>query len=118
MPPLPLDYIICALWSSNDGDQPLDANYGPEDLAPATRDQLAELCATFERDNYVLLAEAMEATGKDMRSVWHDLWLTQNGHGAGFWDGGWPGYGDALTAAAKRMGEVDLYAGDDGKLYA
>ena len=26
-----------------------------------------------------------------------DFWLTSQGHGAGFWDGDWPTYGDMLT---------------------
>lgn len=31
----------------------------------------------------------------------HDFWLTSQGHGAGFWDGGWPKYGDMLTKLSK-----------------
>jgi hypothetical protein len=52
----------------------------------------------------------------------HDLWLTRNRHGAGFWDGDWPTeYADELTAAAHdfgclacvpvRRGLVELLAG-------
>ena len=33
----------------------------------------------------------------------HDLWLTANRHGAGFWDGDWT-HGDALTEAAHAAG--------------
>jgi hypothetical protein len=49
--------------------------------------------------------------------VGHDLWLTRNGHGAGFWDRGLGDVGDKLTAIAKRMGSKSLYVGDDGKIY-
>ena len=31
----------------------------------------------------------------------HDFWLTSQGHGSGFWDGGWKIYGDMLTKLAK-----------------
>lgn len=36
----------------------------------------------------------------------HDFWLTRNGHGAGFWDGDWPKYGDMFDRIAKGFGEV------------
>ena len=50
----------------------------------------------------------------------YDLWLTRNGHGAGFWDR--PElYGqdvaDKLTRIAEEMGPQDIYPGDDGLLY-
>ena len=39
--------------------------------------------------------------------------------GAGFWDGDWKEpHGDRLTELSKTFGEVDLYVGDDGKIYA
>ena len=48
----------------------------------------------------------------------HDLLLTRNHHGAGFWDGDWPkGVGKRLTDAADRLGEVYPYVGDDGLIY-
>ena len=30
-----------------------------------------------------------------------DFWLTSQGHGAGFWDGDWPKYGNMLTSLSK-----------------
>lgn len=54
-------------------------------------------------------------------SVWthlgHDLALTREGHGVGFWDRGLGVLGDRLTAACKPYGEFSLYLGDDGKVY-
>jgi len=48
----------------------------------------------------------------------HDLWLTRNGHGAGFWDRDLGEAGDKLTELSKEMGELTLLQGDgDGKLY-
>lgn len=46
----------------------------------------------------------------------HDFWLTSAGHGAGFWDGDWPKYGDLLTKKCENQ-EINLYVGDDGKIY-
>lgn len=78
-------YIAAALWSSTDnaddrGDEPLDANYGPDDIAPDTLARMVEDCETFQRDNGGDIASDFERAG-------HDFWLTRNGHGAGFWDG-------------------------------
>lgn len=39
----------------------------------------------------------------------HDFWLTRNGHGAGFWDGDWPTYGEMFTKIAQGYGEVDSH---------
>lgn len=109
-------YIACALWSSRDeatpdGGEPMDANYSADDLAPETLASIKADCAKFQSDNARLF-------GYDYACAGHDFWLTRNGHGAGFWDGSWPEHGDALTTACKAYGEVDLYVGDDGKIYS
>ncbi len=48
----------------------------------------------------------------------HDFILTVNGHGSGFWDGGWNS-GDELTAICREhFREIEVYKGDDGMIYA
>jgi len=54
----------------------------------------------------------------------HDLWLTRQGSGSGFWDGGWdaspddPSVGRWLTGwVAKPYGETSIYMGTDGWLH-
>lgn len=118
-------YIECALWSSHDesredeGD-PLDDNYGLDDLAPETLARMVKDCADFrDCDEW----RAAGGTGAwDDAQGGHDFWLTRNGHGAGFWDrysdGAGERLGDALTDRAKLYGECYLYVGDDGKIYA
>lgn len=104
-------YIACALWSSTTDDgTPLDEDHTAEDIDAGTLAQMVSDCAEFQRAN------AADIDGRES-SAGHDFWLTRNGHGAGFWDGDWPDAGDRLTAAAKIFGEVDIYKGDDGKLY-
>lgn len=53
--------------------------------------------------------------------VGHDLWLTRNGHGAGFWDDpeyyGGKDNANLLTQKAQALGETDFYKGDDGLMY-
>ena len=107
-------YIECALWSSCDDDgEPLDKNYGREDIAAEALVSMAEDCKQFAADN----AADLEHAGQDAQNG-HDFWLTRNGHGAGFWDRGYrPEIGRRLTDAAHAYGESDIYIGDDGKLY-
>jgi hypothetical protein len=72
---------------------------------------------------------AIERPGYDASRLGHDLWLTRNKHGAGFWDRDeldyteedrqedGPTLGECLTACADKMGECYAHAGDDGLVY-
>lgn len=108
-------YIACALWSStdnsrDDGGDPLDQNYGPEDIAPSTLRVMQTDCREFH-ENYQHLFD-------DDAQAGHDFWLTRNGHGAGFWDGDWPEpAATVLTNGSKWFGEFDLTVGDDGLIH-
>jgi hypothetical protein len=51
------------------------------------------------------------------RSLGYDFWLTRNGHGTGFWDGGYPETGDRLTEIAESFGSSELYVGEDNIVY-
>jgi hypothetical protein len=110
-------YITCALWSSTDnsddsGGEPLDKNYSEDDIAPETLKAMRADCDAF----YVANSADLSRVADDSRAG-HDFWLTRNGHGAGFWDRGLGALGDRLTKASKTFGGVDLYVGDDGKIY-
>ena len=50
----------------------------------------------------------------------HDFWLTRNHHGAGFWDSAeiWGTNKDILTDNTHKYREINLYIGDDNKIYA
>jgi hypothetical protein len=110
-------YIECAFWSSNDeltenGGEPLDKNYGIEDLAPETLAKMIEDCKKFQEENW-------DDISSDPNQAGHDFWLTRNGHGAGFWDGPWETeLGQKLSNASEAYNRFDLYIGDDGKIYA
>lgn len=134
-------YIECALWSTTDnacsegcrpalngkpeehaqdcgretGGEPLDKNYGLEDIAPKSLAAMQDDCIQFRcfRGNARLLRESSLSD----EQAGHDFWLTRNGHGAGFWDRGLGDIGEMLSAAAKSFGSADLYVGDDGKVY-
>lgn len=116
MTPELYDYLKCALWSSaNDDGEPLDDTFTPEDVAE-------DSIITAESDLHAFASKAGNLLdGADMGQVAHDLWLTRNGHGAGFWDRpevyGGQDNADALSEIAAEMGEVYAYVGDDGRVY-
>ena len=63
-------------------------------------------------DTWDLLEEAVSTGYVTWAKLGHDLWLTRNGHGAGYWDRGLGEIGTELTRAAKALGSQDLYVAD------
>lgn len=105
-------YIECALWSTTSDDgQPLDENFGDDDVAPVTRTAATDVCAAFTESN------ADDLAGMSPEQAGHDLWLTRERHGAGFWDRGLGARGDRLTDSAHGYGGADWYAAADGLIY-
>lgn len=120
-------YIEAALFSTTDesredGGDPLDDNYSVDDIDTHTLIAMAHECAAFEAQMAPVLADAEcsreSAEYTDTERAGHDFWLTRNGHGCGFWDGDWSEpHATALTAVSESFGEVNLYVGDDGRIY-
>jgi hypothetical protein len=110
-------YIACALWLSTDestdsGGFPLDDNYTAADIDADTLAAMRVDCEAFYQ-------ETTDAIDGENSQAGHDFWLTRNGHGAGFWDGDWKEpAASILDEASKAFGNVDLYLGDDGWIYA
>lgn len=118
-------YIEAALWSSNDesderGGDPLDANYGPDDISAATMRLITEDTADFQARFGALIQDdespAIEKWGR-WELAGHAFWLTRNGYGAGFGDGNFPKHDQELRKAAKLYGEFYLLVGDDGEIH-
>ena len=114
-------YLECALWSSYDlyTGRPLD-ELDTGALADETFDDMAcdvwRFLATCWGD--VWEDFEIDLSGIEPEQLGHDLWLTRNYHGAGFWDRGLGEIGDKLTELAHSYGVITLYIGDDGKIYA
>lgn len=110
-------YFECALWSSTEWDEegnagePLDANYGIDDIHPVTKRAGMRDCISF----VTVYGDLLDQVG-DYASHGHDFWLTRNHHGAGFWDRGYEEIGEQLTKAAKGYGRADMIA-SEGKVY-
>lgn len=103
-------YIEAALWADSprdDDDQTIDA-----DLAFDTRLEMQREAGDFYDANTAdILAYAQGVT-----QAGHDLWFTRVGHGVGYWEE----KGEAaerLDKAAKALGSVELWIGDDGWIY-
>jgi len=120
-PPLDADtvfdnYIEAALWSTTDDEgTPLDASYDRDDIDPETLDAMRAEVVDFLD---LIRREKLDVSAITPEQFGHDFWLTRNGHGAGFWDRGLGELGDTLTKWAQSYGSVDLYVGDDEKIYA
>lgn len=117
-------YIECALWSSNDesdesGGNPIDENYGVEDIALDSMAKIEADCAQFQENNTELLAQVphLNPRWSTEEQNGHDFWLTRNGHGAGFWDRGYGEIGDKLSKACEAFGDCNVLIGDKGKLH-
>lgn len=84
-----------------------------EGFGPGVERQAAKLCLRFLSAASDVLTE-----DDDPRQAGIDFWLTQAGHGAGFWDGDWGDRGDRLTELAKSVcRDLTVYTGDDHLLY-
>jgi hypothetical protein len=110
-------YIECALWSSVNHDDALGESLEGYELATVTHNDMLNTCRLWTDANIELLDAACERDGYTIERAGHDFWLTQNHHGAGFWDRGLGDIGARLTDAAHLEGSVDLYVGDDGEVY-
>ncbi len=118
-------YIEAALWSSMDesddnGGEPMDRNYGIDDIHPDTLAKMKDDCEKFQTENAALLTDENCLTRYGVSAqAGHDFWLTRCGHGCGFWEtNDWEKEaGKKLTESAHKFGEVNLYVGDDGMVH-
>ena len=104
-------YLEAAIFTDcGDTDQPpSDAEF-----SGLARAQAWSVCSSFSWANRDIIDDA------NAEQAGHDLWLTRNGHGTGFWDRP-KVYGTAnaslLARCAECLGEAYVYQGDDGLLY-
>lgn len=124
LPPIVRGYLECALWASTDEHgEPLDAVFGIDDFADEAIELASTVCALFIAENADDCIAYRDERAHDPSQgtvdayLGHDLWLTRNGHGAGFWDRGLGALGNRLTDAAHGLGSCDCYVGDDGLVY-
>jgi len=99
-------YLEAALWTS-ELDEATIFDFDPDTLAEAR-----EECDVFDLANEAALERYYEKTGRTEASAGHDLWLTRNGHGAGFWGRIAGDDFPELCEYAKGMGERYVFTHD------
>ena len=121
-------FLITLLWSSSDDEgEPLDREYSISDIDDpdnAIDRVLCQFKSMVEEDPILIsLENIIELTGNDSDRIAHDLCLTINHHGAGFWDGDYSpdrigsGFiGDRLTEISHSFTEIGLYANNSDRL--
>lgn len=102
-------YLECALWADWPEENSPRTIY---DSTRATWEQAGRDVAQFAR--VAKKAYGLDVTKYPAEMVGHDLWLTRNHHGAGFWDTvnrrPWQEKtGEKLTKLAHAMGERHPY---------
>lgn len=107
-----------ALWSTTtnveDADyECLDEAFTIDEIAGEAEKTLVELIDNF----FELAGDLLDDYPMDASQIGHDIILTTNRHGAGFWDRGLGELGTKLTDIAHSLGGYELYVGDNGKLY-
>lgn len=116
----------CLIWQANATDDagdvvPLDyLGFDRSDIDREVQEQVKREYREFLTENEEQVNAYMEHTDVDLDQVAHDWVLTRNGHGTGFWDRCYCGHDEAarhLSEVSRAQGEIDLYIGDDGKLY-
>ncbi len=100
-------YLEAALWTEEDEIGHASVN----DVSNESRAKANQDVINFMQQAGPLL------DGIEPEQVGHDLWLTRNGHGAGFWDRGLGEVGDQLSEIARAMGSKHAYRGDDNLIY-
>lgn len=142
-----MGYILCALWTFDDdapsGDYETSGRFEilfPQIDRPAVL-KMAEDCAQFQKENAELIRQAELSPSR----AGHCFWLSRNGHGSGFFDEysitECDKFNDVsksrevrddrtcqcrfhacerlqeIAGDYKKWGAVDLYYGDDKKIY-
>lgn len=106
-------HLATMLWTNTKPDPEgsdhngyFEDDYGPQD---ATQELAQTIAQDLETCPVELLKEYLQSNSAEQFG--HDMSLTRDGHGTGFWDRGLGKLGEALTAWANGLGE--LHVSDD-----
>jgi len=104
-------YLECAKWAEEPDEQPARARWQYSTFTQAAKKQARLDCMKFLRSVAASTIETIEDC--DPSQVGHDLWLSRNGHGAGFFDGNRdqyaPEHRNILQDLARAMGECYIF---------
>lgn len=107
----------------DDIDNEDSSNVSIKALLPQTDFSIDNIADDSKIHAYYDIKKFLEYAGDavkdiDASSLGHDIWLTRNHHGAGFFDRGYDSDVEKiLMDSAHKLGEDSLYLGDDGYLH-
>lgn len=112
---------VCLAWACDWTSGDIPESMGFLEIAPQSLADVLADCDAFEKANAAAI-ETLESGSFDGEQIGRDYWFTRNGYGVGYWDRAAADSGeqaalDALDAAARSQGEIDLYLGDDCRVY-
>jgi hypothetical protein len=119
-------YLECAIWTEEERlEEENTEGYEGEikDLIPEADLNIHNFSDDSKIKAYEDIKLFLKYAGDSVDSIdeeqlGHDIWLSRNHHGDGFFD---RGYDDdiekKLMDSAHKIGSVDIYLGDDGLLY-
>ncbi len=116
LPDFEKGFFTSAFWTEDD-NAPSGMDYRDsgnasdlwERLHPVNKKTLLYALHNWKTEN----SELLEQAGDDEQNG-HDLWLTQAGHGCGFWDRGYGEIGDKLSEKSKEFGPYECSIDADG----
>ena len=120
------NYLECAIWTEEERlkEENTEGYEGEiKDLIPEADLNIHNFSdnskiKAYEDIKLFLKYAGNAVDGIDEEQLGHDIWLSRNGHGAGFFD---RGYDDEiekkLMDSAHKIGGTYVYLGDDGLLY-
>jgi hypothetical protein len=122
-------YLEAVLFTERDNEEYIDEEdpeYDEDDdniRYPFNDKDADDFSEESKKQAYEEIAWFIDSAGSAIdditdESIGHDIWLTRNEYGAGFWDRGYDSdVEEVLEQLSKELGEVYAYVGDDGKIY-
>jgi len=101
-------YLEAMLWVNEEMDE-LTISDVDETLVEFSKVEIEKFINIIE----LTKGAVREANTYSDEQLGHNFLLSRNGHGAGFFDNG----NDILQDICKKFGSVDVYIGDDNKIY-
>lgn len=106
-------YLETAIWASGEEYD----EYSIHDFSRESREFAKETLGGFVERHEDLIERLLDENLQTPNTIGHNLWLTTEGHGAGFWDAGLGRDGDTLTEDCRTHRSDGIYLGDDGRLH-
>jgi len=113
-----LGYLEAALWTEEErlGQEYEDLDFNVHNFTEDAEIDVYEDIKKFISGLSEKTITFLKSDGIVPSQIGHDLWLTRNGHGAGFWD---RGLDEEITKdimdSVKNLKELNLTVGDDGR---